>query len=408
LPLRPTANILVAGKGADSIAQAAGGWSITWQGTDVANKSFPNAQSIWSGIDETVRAAGGRATLSPDGAFTAKPDAAIVVFGETPYAEFVGDRPNLEYSPDDKSDLALLRKFKAAGVPVVAVFLSGRPLWVNAEINASDAFVAAFLPGSEGGGVADLLFADKNGRPAHDFRGKLSFSWPKRPDQFALNRRDPGYDPLFPFGYGLRHADKVTLGLLDETRPAGLDMGASGPLFAKGRVQDGWSIALSEPGGPVVRALGAALATTQGRLTMRGIDRDTQEDARRFAWNGTGRAEVRFESPRPLDIGREANGELSLVVQYRVDVAPSAAVTLGVVSGTGKRSDVAVTAPINAAGIGNWRTLAVPLKCFVAAGADPARVTTPFVLATAGRLTLSVSDVSIARADVPMDRCDQP
>jgi hypothetical protein len=97
---------------------------------------------------------------------SAKPDAAIVVFGETPYAEFMGDRPTLEYSPGDKNDVALLRKLKAAGIPVVAVFLSGRPMWVNAELNASDAFVAAFLPGSEGAGVADVLFAGKEGHRA--------------------------------------------------------------------------------------------------------------------------------------------------------------------------------------------------------------------------------------------------
>jgi beta-glucosidase len=124
LPLKPSANILVAGRGADNIGQQSGGWSITWQGTGVTNAAFPNGQSIWSGIDQAVRAGGGKATLAVDGAYTTKPDAAIVVFGETPYAEFTGDRPTLEYSPEDKSDLALLKKLKAAGIPVVAVFLS--------------------------------------------------------------------------------------------------------------------------------------------------------------------------------------------------------------------------------------------------------------------------------------------
>ena len=137
-----------------------GGWTITWQGTGLTNVDFPHAQSIWSGIDEAVRAAGGKAVLSADGSFTVKPDAAIVVFGEEPYAEFVGDRPrSLEYSPADKKDLELLRKLKAAGIPTVSIFLSGRPMWVNPELNATDAFVAAFLPGGEGGGVADVSCA---------------------------------------------------------------------------------------------------------------------------------------------------------------------------------------------------------------------------------------------------------
>src|SRR5438874_2075686 len=148
LPLSPKMNVLVAGDGADNISKQAGGWTITWQGTGLTNADFPHAQSIWSGINGAASAAGGKATLSLDGSYTAKPDVAVVVFGEDPYAEFVGDRPHsLEYSPADKKDLELLRKLRAAGIPVIAVFLSGRPMWVNPELNASDAFVAAFLPG---------------------------------------------------------------------------------------------------------------------------------------------------------------------------------------------------------------------------------------------------------------------
>src|SRR6185295_1760958 len=112
-----------------------------------------------------------------DGAFTEKPDVAIVVYGENPYAEFQGDRRTLAYS--DPQHLALLQKLKDAKVKIVSVFLSGRPLWVNPFLNASDAFVAAWLPGTEGDGVADVLFG------AHDFRGKLSFSWPANAEQNA-------------------------------------------------------------------------------------------------------------------------------------------------------------------------------------------------------------------------------
>lgn len=399
LPLKAGGAVLIAGKAADSIAQQAGGWSITWQGTDVPNTGFPNAQSIRSGIEEAVRAGGGRATWSADGTYTAKPDAAIVVFGEQPYAEFMGDRPNLEYSPQDKSDLALLKKLKAAGVPVVAVFLSGRPMWVNAELNASDAFVAAFLPGSEGGGVADLLFRT---RPDYDFRGRLSFSWPRRPDQYVLNRRDPGYDPLFPFGYGLSYADRRPVARLDEARPAGLDMGAEGPFFAKGRVPDGWSLSLAEGGG-ATRIVGNAGTSPSGALAVAGVDRDAQEDARRFTWARAG--EVRIEANRPLDIAREANGELSLVVQLRVDAKPSAPVELAMTGG-GKRAAVPIGGHLRAAPVGRWTTLAVPLRCFAAA--DARAIGKPFALATTGKLTLSLSDVRVAKADVPMTPCGRP
>ena len=106
----------------------------------------------------------------PYGTFDTKRDVAVVVFGEEPYAEGHGDRETLIYQNGNKRDLALLTKLKAQGIPVVAVFISGRPMWVNAELNASDAFVAAWLPGSEGIAVADVLFGE------HDFKGKLPFS----------------------------------------------------------------------------------------------------------------------------------------------------------------------------------------------------------------------------------------
>jgi beta-glucosidase len=100
----------------------------------------------------------------------------------------------------------VLRRLRGAGIPVVAVFLSGRPLWVNAEINASDAFVAAWLPGSEGGGIADVLLRKADGSINHDFTGKLSFSWPATAAQSAVNRGD-GQTPLFAYGHGLTYAD---------------------------------------------------------------------------------------------------------------------------------------------------------------------------------------------------------
>ena len=112
-------------------------------------------------------------------AFSDKPDVAIVVYGEDPYAEFQGDVPTLDYQPSGATDLALLKKLKAAGIPVVSIFLSGRPMWTNPELNASDAFVAAWLPGTQGDGVADVVVAGRDGKARRDFTGQLSFNWPK-------------------------------------------------------------------------------------------------------------------------------------------------------------------------------------------------------------------------------------
>ena len=140
LPLRPDMHVLVAGDGAHNIGKQAGGWTLSWQGTGNLNEHFPNGMSIYEGLKAVIEAGGGTARLSEDGSFTGAPDVAIVVFGEQPYAEYQGDRLSVDYAADD--GLELLRKFQGAGIPTVSVFLSGRPLWVNPEINASDAFVA--------------------------------------------------------------------------------------------------------------------------------------------------------------------------------------------------------------------------------------------------------------------------
>lgn len=400
LPLAADAKVLVAGDGADDIAKQSGGWTLTWQGTGVTNKDFPNAQSVYAGIEEAVKAAGGRATLSIDGSYTAKPDVAIVVFGEDPYAEFVGDRQTLEYSPADKKDLALLKTFKAAGIPVVSVFLSGRPMWVNPELNASDAFVAAFLPGSEGGGIADVLFRGRDGAVGHDFKGRLSFSWPRRADQTPLNRGDADYDPLFPYGFGLTYADEGSLPALSEDRPVGAAAGADGIVFGRGTVPQGWLLTLNDEGGPTATVLGNSSATASGRLKISGIDRRAQEDARLLVWDGSGTSTAQVVASRPLDLSRESNGDISLVVDYRVDRAPTGSVSLGI---TG--ASVPITAALRNAPVGQWQSLAVPLRCFADRGADMQRVAAPFGITADGEMALAVSDIRIAFAPLDQAKC---
>ncbi|MFN9632411.1 MAG: glycoside hydrolase family 3 protein, partial [Erythrobacteraceae bacterium] len=208
LPLKPGARIEVAGSAADNIPQQAGGWSVTWQGGgDLTAADFPGATSIYAGIAAAARDAGSEAVLAKDGASTTKkPDVAIVVFGEEPYAEFVGDRKDMAFR--DEEGLNLLKAYSAKGVPTVAVFLSGRPLWMNRELNAADAFVAAWLPGSEGAGVADVLFGKQ---PA---TGRLSFSWPAKCDGAPVNGLEGA---LFGFGFGLNFASTERLAPLDET-----------------------------------------------------------------------------------------------------------------------------------------------------------------------------------------------
>ena len=183
LPIRANARVLVTGPGADSLPMQSGGWSVTWQGSDTTNADYPGATSIRAAIGQALAAGGGQLLADDELKGNDRPDVAVVVFGEQPYAEMFGDLLMPLYNRGDA--LRQLRQYRAVGIPTVAVFLSGRPLWVRPELEASDAFVAAWQPGSEGGGVADVLVGDGAGKARHDFTGRLSFAWPNGPQPVA-------------------------------------------------------------------------------------------------------------------------------------------------------------------------------------------------------------------------------
>ncbi|MBC6983409.1 exo 1,3/1,4-beta-D-glucan glucohydrolase [Caulobacter sp. 17J80-11] len=386
LPIRPGARVLVAGAAADDIGQASGGWTLTWQGVGNTNADFPNGQSIWSGLAAAVKDAGGTAVLSADGTFVERPDVAIVVFGETPYAEFQGDVETLDFAPE--GPLTLLRKLKAQGVPTVSVFLSGRPLWTNPEINASDAFVAAWLPGSEGAGVADVLVAGPDGRPRHDFQGVLGYSWPKDAGGAPLNRGQPGYDPQFAYGYGLTYARGGAVPQLSEAPGAAAQAGAADRYFVDGRVVAPWSLLLRDAGGDSRLGQEAQGRSPRGAVRVGAADGASQESARTFAFSADGRAVVLGPA---VDLSRQTNGEMALSFRYRVDAPPTAGVDLTV--GQGR---VGLAETFRKAPVGEWRTLKVRLSCLKAAGADVGAVDEPFGLASAGRFTVTVEDVRLA------------
>ena len=180
--------IIVAGRGADNIGMQSGGWTISWQGEmGQTTDGTTILDAIKSSVDE-----GTVVEYSVNGKGVSG-DIAVVVVGEKPYAEMEGDKTDLKLA---KEDLAVIARFTDKNIPVVVVLLSGRPMIVTDEIDRWDSFVAAWLPGTEGSGVADVLFGDYN--PT----GKLSFSWPKNMDQFPINPED---DHLYNFGYGLSY-----------------------------------------------------------------------------------------------------------------------------------------------------------------------------------------------------------
>lgn len=379
LPLSPKSNVLVAGDGADNMSKQAGGWTLTWQGSDTKREDFPNADTIWDGLKAQVEAAGGSATLSEDGSYSAKPDVAVVVFGEEPYAEFQGDLANLMFKGGKSGDLELMRKLKADGIPVVAVFLSGRPLWLNREINAADAFVAAWLPGSEGGGVADVLLQGADGKPQHDFKGKLSFSWPKRADQYANNHGQEGYDPLFAFGHGLTYADNGDLAALPEDPGIDADAASGNVWFERGVPTTGLTLRLVGADGTAMDVVHPAAKTADGSLEMTAVNTDVQEGARLFAWTGAGT--VQLLSNAPLDLTRETNGDVPVVLSLRVDAMPSdGKAALLAACGEGCSGTVELGDALAALPVGQWTRLAVPLKCLRAQGADTGRLDVPVQL----------------------------
>lgn len=393
LPLSPGQKVLLAGDGADNLTKQTGGWTLTWQGDGTKRADFPNADSIWDGFRQQLQAGGGRAELAVDGRYKAKPDVAVVVFGEDPYAEFQGDLPNLMFKAGKSGDLELIRRLKADGIPVVAVFLSGRPLWVNREINAADAFVAAWLPGSEGAGVADVLLRGADGKPQHDFKGKLSYSWPKRADQASNNLGQRGYDPQFAFGYGLTYASAGEVPAL--TEDPGIDPGAARTnlWFDKGVATTGMTLRLVGADGGALDIVHPNVTTTDGSVAMSAINTDIQEGARLFAFAGDGAVQLR--SNQTIDLVRETNGDVLVVATLRVDALPAGArVALGAGCGTGCGADVALTPTLAALPKGEWTRVGVPLKCLRVAGADTGKLDMPFVLKAGRGAAIALSTVA--------------
>ena len=402
LPLSPKQNVLVAGAGANSIEMQTGGWTISWQGTGNSNSDFPGATSIFDGLNQALTEAGGQVALSEDGSLAEKPDVAVVVFGETPYAEGQGDVETLAWQEETQADLALLESLKAQGIPVVAVLLTGRPLWLNAHINAADAFVVAWLPGSEGVGVADVLVAATDGSPRHDFSGRLSYDWPNK-DLNAEDAALPVTDLLFEYGYGLSYDNPPTqLGRLNE-QAVGKAKSLDRLVFSSGS-KEPWREYVGDSGNWNVLAEGAVTTAMNGQLVMKAVDRVVQEDSRQLTWSGTGdqASQVYWQSNAPVDLSDLLDAGAALSVVLQMEEAPAGTVTLRVDCEYPCTGGLDVTALLRDRAIGEWQRVSIPLDCFATAGADFKRVTSPFVLITDKSLSLRISEISLL-ADAPAE-----
>jgi beta-glucosidase len=407
LPLAASAHVLVAGRAADDIGMQSGGWTIDWQGDQNSNRDFPGGTSIYAGIEAAVTRGGGTAVLSRDGRFTHKPDAAIVVVGERPYAEFEGDRETLDFAADDPGDLDLLKNLQRLGVPTVTVFLSGRPLWINPILNASDALVAAWLPGSEGEGIADVLISSPTGQPRVDFTGRLPFSWPATAMPVTFDPAGSVSGALFARDFGLDDESSVqTPQLPSDPGPLGQFAAPDGSLFHAGHATAPWSLFVADGDAEVH-------VTTQRQASPQGVVSLTLDaDGATAAWNGSDAGAVRI-SGRAQNLVEPARRGLALDIRYKVNQAPTRTVKLGVrcaspLCKTPFGALLDVTSVFKGAAVGTWNTLSLPLSCLQQAGADLSAVEAPFVLTSAGRLNLTLAEVRLRMAAGVKPVCPSP
>ncbi|QEY12909.1 exo 1,3/1,4-beta-D-glucan glucohydrolase [Cellvibrio sp. KY-YJ-3] len=406
LPLSPRLNVLVAGDGADNISKQTGGWSVNWQGTGNTMADFPGATTIWMGIDAAVSAAGGKAILSVDGAYDQKPDVAIIVFGEDPYAEMQGDIQHQLLKAGDTRDLELLKRLQSQGIPVVSLFVTGRPMWINRELNLSDAFMVVWQPGTEGAGVADVIFTGINGELNHPVKGRLSFSWPKRPDQGPLNWGDENYEPLFVYGFGLAYGE---LDLLKDNLPEeGIALEESSnvlELFNR-RPLGAYQVMLEGKNNDRVLLNGNIASVST--LSVSCVDRDVQEDARRVIWNGEGEGLVAISNQNRQVLSSYYESNSSLLFDVKVDSAPEDQAWVRIGCGPSCYSQVEITRELREIAGGGWKTLSVDLICYPDAGTDfglkrtPeelfALILEPFALVANGALDLTFSHVRIEKS----------
>jgi beta-glucosidase len=291
------------------------------------------------------------------------------------------------------------------------VFISGRPLYVNAELNASDAFVAAWLPGSEGNGVSDVLLSNNDGSIKHDFSGRLSYSWPSSPRQATVNRNDPDYDdlnsgPLLPYGFGLSYSaannqGQLRLGDSLEVELIGADGGGNLILFKK---------TIRAPYKAMVSSANNTLSMTSNivevdGLKVRTIDKQIQEDARQVVFAENQTSKFSLVTSEPVDLTQQRENGQSLFLNLRIDSAINGPIKLSMGCETDCPGAVDITSELQKLAPSEWQEVNVSLACFEKAGISLDKIVAPFQITSAGALTISFSEVSF-RTTPNVDECE--
>lgn len=427
LPLSNNKSYLVLGSAANSIQKQTGGWSLTWQGDgNTIGADFPGASTFLMAIREQV----GTENVYTDASSAPDDAIAIVVIGEDPYAEMFGDikaNQTLEFASlksSYASDSSIVQTMKNAGREVVTIFYSGRPLYVNEEINSSDAFVAAWLPGTEAGGITDVLFA-KSGA---DFKGRLSYSWPMKKCSTTINRHAPNIEgyvtpsmeqdiegehkPLFPYGYGLAYLSSDTQGVeynlddlsLDERNlGCGVDEPDTGvatinlEIFGPSESGEFDPRIAGEANNWTAFEVDRGSVTSIDALTVTPINYLHQQDAVKLEF-GNSLAEIFFETidGGPSDQNAYLNADSTL--QFDIQLLSAAPSSMRLRADceypcTGE-VDISSTLPnVRVEGDAEWDTIKVPLSCLAENGTEFSLVDKVFLLQSADPVSLNLGNI---------------
>ena len=368
LPLNPSQDILVIGQGAKDISKISGGWSFTWQGTGNTNNNFPGATSIYKGLENFVNEEKGKLSFSADGQYQSIPDAAILVIGENPYAEYQGSVNNLSFNIEDFEHLRVAKKLRQEGVKIVYLFISGRPLWVNRELNSSDAFVATWLPGTEGDGIAEILFAKTSDGKKIDFKGKLPFSWPKNINQSTLNFWQAPYEPLFKYGYGLTYEDSHNLSNLEENIEV-IKSSKLGDILLQGWPTKEFQVFIRSS--DELYPLNQKLVTSEDNtVSVQIVDGKLQEDAHRVIFNN-GSTDWLLANNDILDLSKEEEASGILTFDLKV-LGDDLLNPLFYKLACGKDCNIELNLSLFLKGFdqGKWHTIGIPLKCLKNKGTE--------------------------------------
>lgn len=392
LPLKRKLRVMVTGSGADNLAMQSGGWSLTWQGDHASNSDFPGSTSIFQAVCAEVSSAGGFAELvsEPGHDDAERFDAAIVIFGEKPYAEGYGDTSHLSYSSNYPDEAKHLQLIKTLNIPVISVLLHGRPLWTNPELNASNAFIAAGLPGTEGAGLTDLIFSDGE----YDFTGRLSFNWPESPTH---NPAEMSTHPLFPIGYGLSLKDQDSLGshLSEDDQTLISDESSRICIFQR-RPLSPFTLYVGDEADWHMPVFGRTFSSVNDTVRVQSADWQRQEDVRNIRWHGEA-GQIFFRSDYPLDIRPLTEKGVSIEATLCLHRKPDAPVILRLDSDHPDCASIDITDQLNSLDLETWQTLIFETKDFQQAGMDDTGVRTPFLLFTDGPLEISLAEVWINR-----------